>query len=373
MNLRTLEQRLALPIFGRRRAAPIGTDFAAERLNMLQMETRDGATAVRAAISMPYPGERDALFADTRKLKSFVQAALSDAPFSGRRVYSSLPPADVRILPLTAQVAAGQSEAQAVAKAVREHLGVAVAESVVDYCQVRSLEAEGPERQVLVAVAQQRKVLAYLDTLRAAGFDPVALDIGPAAIARLLAAMHREDYEQSVLLINFGLNKSFLTVVWGRRLMLDREIDFGETKLASKLANSLGLEQDIALALLREHGIGGPGRGQHTDGAAPLDVGRTIREILHPELALLAEELSRTQVYVASRTRGGSVSRVYLNGSAARYPNIQSRISELVALPVDVLNPFDAFATAPSVTPGADVEQGIALAAGLALREDRHG
>lgn len=373
MNLRALGRRLAHPIVGRRPALPIGIDFAAERLNMLQMESRDGVPVVRAVISMPYPGERDALFADARVLKSFVQAALSGAPFVGRRIYSALPPGDVRILPLTVQMAAGQNEQQAVAKAARDHLGVSLTEAVVDYYNVRSTEAEGSERQVLVAVAQQQKVLAYLDVLRAAGFDPVALDIGPAALARLLAAMQREDHEQSVLLVNFGVGKSFITVVWGQRLMLDREIDFGEVQLTSKLAKSLGLDPRIALALLREHGIGGPSRGQHTDGAAQLDFGRTIREILHPEFALLAEELSRTQVYVASRTRGSSVSRVYLNGSAARYPNIQARIREFVALPVDVLDPFDAFAAEPAVMTNRDVGNGIALAAGLALRGSSNG
>jgi len=136
-------------------------------------------------------------------------------------------------------VPAGQSEQQAVAKVVRDQLGAAALESVVDYYQVRSADASSTERQVLAAVASNAHVHAYLDALRGAGLEPVALDIGPAAIARLLAAM-QEDYEQSVLLVNFGASKSFLTVIWGRRLMLDREVDFGEAQLVDKLARALG-------------------------------------------------------------------------------------------------------------------------------------
>jgi Tfp pilus assembly PilM family ATPase len=81
----------------------------------------------------------------------------------------------------------------------------------------------------------------------------------------------------------------------------------------------------------------------------------------------------RTQVYVASRTRGSALSRVYLNGSVARYPHIRQRMEELVRLPVEVLDPFLAFGTAPSFTPTNTVTQGIALAAGLALRGRTHG
>ena len=380
MMPRAWRQRLA----GTPAAPPIGVDFAAERLNMLQLGA-DSATgsdsaaaarvAVRAAVSVPYPMARERLFAEPRLLARFVQAALAQAPFVGRRAYCALAPADVRILPLTVVLAPGQSEAQAVARAAGEQIGAAVDDSVIDYYQVRSIDGDSTERQVLVAVAQRAQVLAYLAQLRVAGLDPVALDIGPAAIGRLLAAMQREDLNQSVLLINFGVNKSFLTVIWGRRLMLDREIDFGEVQLAGKLAASLAMAPEIARALMREHGIGargqaGPGCG---DAAAPQpNVRRTIREILHPEFALLAEELVRTQVYVASRTRGSTLSRVYLNGSLARYPDIQERVGELVALPVEILDPFVGFKAQPADRwPG--VGPSIALAAGLALREAPRG
>lgn len=350
---------------------PIGVDFAGERLNMLQIAASANGPLVRAAVSLPYPLPRAELLADARALKRFVRAALASAPFAGTEAVAALAPAEVRILPLTVVVSNGQSEQQAVSRAVREQLGEAAATSVVDYYQVRSADAGGNERQVLAAVASRAHVLAYLDCLHSAGLAPAALDIGPTAIARLLGAMHQGDFTESVLLINFGVHKSFLTVIWGRRLMLDREIDFGETQLVDKLARALKLAPDIALALLREHGTGALGAGG-TGGALQRgierDIGRTIGEILHPEFTALAEELLRTQVYVASRTRGSAVSRVYLNGSAARYAHIPERVGAMINLPVEVLDPFKAFGAMDGFTPQSGVTHGIALAAGLALR-----
>jgi type IV pilus assembly protein PilM len=354
-------------------AHPIGVDFAGERLNLLQVAGSASGPLVRAAASLPYPLPRAELLADARALKSFVRSALASAPFAGTDVVAALAPADVRILPLTVVVPNGQSEQQAVGRAVREQLGADAAESVVDYYQVRSADAGGAERQVLAAVASRANVLAYLESLRSAGFTPTALDIGPTAIARLLAAMHQQDHDESVLLINFGLHKSFLTVIWGRRLMLDREIDFGEMQLVDKLAGALNLAPDIALALLREHGTGARGAVGTAGAGIEQDIGRTIGEILHPEFAALAEELLRTQVYVASRTRGNAVSRVYLNGSAARYAHIPERVAAMINLPVEVLDPFRAFGAMAGFTPGQGVTHGIALAAGLALRGVAHG
>lgn len=352
-------------------AAPIGVDFAAQRLHMLQLEDSD-VPRVRAAVSLPYPAERSRLLADARMLKGFVREALGTAPFAGRRVVAALAPTQVRILPLTVHVPAGQGEQQAVAKAVRDQLGAAATESVVDYYKVRSVDAASPEKQMLAAVASAADVLAYLETLRGAGLEPLALDVGPAAIARLLAAM-LDDYEQSVLLINFGIHKSYLTVVWGRRLMLDREIDFSESQLVDKLARALGLAPEVALGLLHEYGIGAPALPPHQAMGAQADIGRTIREILYQEFAALAEELVRTQVYVASRTRGSALSRVYLNGSVARYAHVRERMEELVRLPVEVLDPFKALGTASGFASSSHIEHGIALAAGLALRGREHG
>jgi type IV pilus assembly protein PilM len=378
MNLRQLAARFARPSRPSQ-SPPIGADFAAGALNLVQAARREGGHVLVAAASVPYPSARAELLAAPAELARFVGAALASAPFKGRRVISALPPAEVRILPLTVPAMqsqnagpnAGHNEAQALAKAVAkaaaEQLGVDAGTSVLDYYPIRGADGDTGGRQVLVAAADKTRVLAYLAMLESARLEPVALDIGPAAIARLLAAIHGSDIGRSVLLLNFGAARSFVTVIWGRRLMLDREIDFGEEQLAATLAAALDLPAATATSLLREHGIGSRGAGgDHAE------LRRTIHEVLHPACLALADELAHTQVYVASRTRGSTISRVYLNGSLARYPDIQARIGELIDVPVHLLDPFDAFGGRAD---GNKDHTGrtIALAAGLALRGAAHG
>jgi len=347
---------------------PIGADFAAASLNLVQAAHGDAGFSLIAAASIPYPAARAELLAAPAELARFVGTALAAGPFKGRRVISALPPADVRILPLTVPAAPGQSEAQAVARAATEQLGVEAGSSVLDYYPIRGADGDSSGRQVLVAAADKARVLAYLAMLESARLEPVALDIGPAAIARLLATIHGSDIGQSVLLLNFGAARSFVTVIWGRRLMLDREIDFGEEQLAATLGAALDLPQATATSLLREHGIGGRSGG----GGAHAELRRAIHEVLHPACLALADELAHTQVYVASRTRGSTISRVYLNGSLARYPDIQDRIGALIDVPVHLLDPFDAFGGRPCADHDG-IGRALALAAGLALRGALHG
>jgi type IV pilus assembly protein PilM len=346
-------------------AMPIGIEFASEALNMVQCEQGAGGIRIRAAATLPYGCNRDALLADRKRLRGLVDDALRSAPFEGRRVHTSLPANEVRIIPLTVSVSAAQGEAAAVIRALKEKLRSDLSGDVVDYLQVRSVAGGGAETSVLAAVAPRTAVLAHLHTFEHAGLEPMSVDVGPAALTRLLSSLQSDQQDGSVLLINFGIEKTYITVVWGRRLMLDREVQFGQSILISTLAGALDVDDGIARALLQSDGSPQP--------AAPAignDAERIIDEVLHPQFSILAEEVSRTLVYIASKTHGSATSSIYLNGSLALYPYVQRRVQRLFDVPVTLLDPLKGLPAAgpqayhPRLQPNA----GIALATGLALR-----
>jgi type IV pilus assembly protein PilM len=276
-------------------------------------------------------------------------------------VYSTLALGEVRIVPLTVQCSGAQVQPAAVIKALREKLRSDLSKEVVDYQQIRG-GAAGSELNVLAAVAPRETVLAHLHCLEAAGMEPVAIDIAPSALARLLTAMHPDDREHSVLLVDFGAQRSAITVVSGRRLILDREVEFGEAKLVAKLAAALSVDAAAASAMLEKHAAPNP----EQDGSP----GRAINEILHREFAVLEEEIARTLVYIASKTHGGTAKCIYLNGGISHHAYIHAKVQRMVDIPVELLNPFGCLAASrPSAYSASSVvANGIALATGLALR-----
>ena len=160
-----------------------------------------------------------------------------------------------------------------------------------------------------------------------------------------------------------------MSVIWGRRLILDREFDFGENRLAERLCTALDMPRETVLRLLYQRGIG-------TAPVAADAVAETLVEVLRPEFMTLAAEVNKTLIYTASKTRGQSVERIYLLGSVARYPDAANLVQELVSIPVEVVNPFKAFTARPdaAVLSELDPIAGIGLATGLALRgSDEHG
>ncbi|MBP6675832.1 MAG: pilus assembly protein PilM [Vitreoscilla sp.] len=362
----------------RHRAQPMamGLHLGEERLNLVQFESVAGALRLRAAAALAYPVPRADLLAQPGRWRAWLRGRLAEHHFAGRRVVTCLPANQVRLFPVHCPLAPGQSAEAAIMQALRERLQGEIASSVVDYLPIRSDDAATDCSDALAAVAPREAVLGHLQLMEAGGLNPVALEVGPGALARLVAMVNvadgRVDYPH-VLVINFGRQSSHVSVVWGRRLVLDREIDFAEAVLVQRVASVLELSPEMARRLLVTKGLGAGGADAGEAGPAPHDseMAQTLGEVLRPEIALLMAEINKTLVYTASRSRGRGIDQIYLLGSVAQYTGVSSLLQQQLKVPVQVLDPLRTFPGALGAAARAPLAPlaGMAVAAGLALRE----
>jgi type IV pilus assembly protein PilM len=343
----------------------IGLDVGPDRVNLVQMVCSQKRPEICAIASVPYAGTRDELLQKPQKLRMLLQQAFSTQAFNGRRVVSCLPASQVKIITLNYRFADGQAEDAAIVAELRERLKSELDNMVIDYLPLRQDELESGKREALVALAPREQVLAYLRSLTAAGLQVAALDIGPAALARVVKHAGARHYPEfpltpNALLINFGADSSYLTVIWGRRTVLDRAVEFCENRLLNRLRTVLEMPADLAMQILYRQSTERP----HAD-----ETTKAIEEVFRPELALLHQEISKTLIYMASRTRGKSIDIVYLAGPAARIPGVVSSLKQELKVPVQLLNPIADFAADGAKHEASlGMMAGIALTAGLALR-----
>lgn len=352
-----------------RRVGHIGLECALTEMHLVQLAADSaGRIAVHALASIPYPVAREEVMATPAVLRTLVHQAFSGKRFKGRRVVTTLPAADTHIMPLSYHVSGGQSAEAALLAVIGERLDGALAEYVIDYLPVRA-DRKSEERSAIIAVARRDTVIAYLELLRKSGLQVERLDIGPAAIRRLISALNRDKGHENVLAINFGRNASYLTVISGSRLLYDQEIPFGEQKLLEKIATTLEISLANARELVREHSFDatseqGPARAGNLD----LNVAATLQEIVKPAFMQLAEEITRTQIYTASQTHGETLSRIYLLGSLARWRGTDALLNDLVRLDVQTIpNPLQPFNPENVPAYPAPPSPEIAVATGLAL------
>lgn len=349
--------------------AAIGLDLGAERLNLVQFGKDSSGPVLRAAASLPLPQAREALLSDPTALKALLRTAQAGRAFSGRRVVACLPAAELRVFPVSYTAVPGRDDDSVLATDLRARLGAELDHSVLDYLPIRTDNAEPNQRDALVALASRERVLAYVTALERAGLEVSAIDIGPAALARLIVGVNSADVRAAhpdALLINFGSSASHVSVVSGRRLLLDRPIEFAEQSLLARLTRALGVDEGMARRLLLDKGL----HADPAQGGDDAEIARTLVEVLRPEFAALVAEVHKTLIYTASRNRGRGVDQIYLLGSVGRYPGADRLMQGLLSIPVEVLNPFRVFR---SPLPAAELARlepmaGIALACGLALR-----
>ena len=180
------------------------------------------------------------------------------------------------------------------------------------------------------------------------------------AIRRLVIRLALRDFGEDVMILHFGRDKSHLTVLWGRRLILYREIEFGENRAIEQVAKSLELPLDSAAALLLEFGVFPETASPYLDRAS-VEISETVMEILTPGFANIAEQIGNALIYTASRTRGESV-EPHLSGWRCRALARRGQVDQLV----------DSHPGADPGSPAGDNEHPECISCQCERREPEH-
>ena len=364
----SIARRRAAPAPARLRPGPLGVELGEEALRVLRFaRTPDGELVRLHCAVRRYAGPRAELLAQPRRLRALLREALPGGPWPP--VVTLLPPDRVRVLSVQYELHAAQSHDEAVLAAMADRLEGALAEHVIDYLPIRTRTDDGGHA-ALVAVAGRTEVVDWLEAWRRAGVQVSHLEIGPLALRRLVAAMMPPGRHDNVLVLNFGRTASWLTMLSGRRLLFDQRLALGEEGLLRSIAEALDTTAEQARELVRGYGLAdappAPEAGLLVSGD---EVAATLRDIVKPQLARLREAINQALIYAAAETRGAPVQRIHVLGALADWRGLVALLSDLVHIPVGLLDPLAAFAPVDDA-PACAAAEGpwLALAAGLALR-----
>lgn len=357
---------LSRNLFGKyrhQRAGMIGLEFAQKALNAVQMQVGEGNNfSIRAYQSVPYPEGFQPDQYIPSEFKKLLKPLFKQADFSGREVNVVLPSGALKTISVNYQLKKGQSEADAIAQVVADRIEGNIHDYVVDFLPVRRAE-NSPSGTAIVALAKQEQVTNYLECLRKSGLQVSGLEISPAAIKRLVSAMQLLTHRENVLVINFGTLVSYLSIISGRRLLFDEEMNFGENVLLQKLQDALDLDRNLIIKQIQQNGLRAEEAGSISE------ISSTLVQIVKPSLIKMASYIKRALMYAAAETRGDSIAKIYLTGSIARWRGIDNVLEELLNLPVEVIpNPLGVFGIKEQVHSLDEARPELAVSTGLALR-----
>ncbi|MFM7321494.1 MAG: type IV pilus assembly protein PilM, partial [Armatimonadota bacterium] len=101
--------------------------------------------------------------------------------------------------------------------------------------------------EVLIAVAQRDMITRHIETLKAAGLEPFAVDVEPLSAGRALINLSKEGYDQkNVVVVNIGFSLTDVGIFKNGTLRFPRTIPLGGDNLTRAIAEKLGLGLDAA-------------------------------------------------------------------------------------------------------------------------------
>ena len=314
---------------------PVGIDFGAHSIKMVQLERLDDSwrvvDAARRRLPDDLPAEGDER---SQALATLLGQMVEKGKFVGRKVVTTLPATTIQYKNLRMPAMPGDELKGAVQWEAADRLHLDVDSFQIEFFDAGEVrQGEEVRKEIIVLAAPKRMIQDHLVMLKASGLQPVAIDAVPGALARIahVQGFGGSDDEARVL-IDLGASSTKVVICRGGGVVFFKLIDIGGQRFDQVVAKQLKLSPAAAAEARR---------GGAQDGVDPEETGRAVADALRETIQELAREISLCLRYYSVTFRGSRPDTVTLVGGEASHPHLADLLGEAAGFNVDRTPPFE--------------------------------
>lgn len=399
-------------------AGPIGVDFGARGVKMLQLRaagdrlTVVGAARVDAPLTEwvapkstssagaapgvaappkdhhvePIRAASPPPSADPLLIEQLL-TAMSAGGFHGRRCIVSLAREDVSVQSVRLPKMPDEELKQTAMWEASQRCGFDRNAMEVDFIRTGATLQSGENREEVILVAASHAAIhARLEPLLAIGLRPMAVDAGFAALVRTFSRQARREVDQSVVraVVEIGFGGATILILRGDQIAFCKPVAIGGRHFNQAVAEHLQIDEkaagDLRAARIAvqenercktsvDNGISGEGALAKPDAATD----RAVYDAVRPLISNLVKEITLCLRYYGVTFRGHPPECVILTGGDGLEPHLADVMSKSCKTPVVFDDPLGTLGrmigniqSTMNRTPGSAACW--AVAAGLALR-----
>lgn len=209
-----------------------------------------------------------------------------------------------------------------------EHIPYDLADVSLDY-QVTGETDDST--QVLIAACKRERIDNIKQAIQLAGKTPVVIDVDTFALQNCYEVNYQPSNDEVVTLLNIGASTMNVNIVKGTRSLFTRDITVGGSQFTDVLQRSLGLNFQQAEAIKR--GV--------TDAVEGVEE-KSIEPLMSNVTEIVAMEIQKTFDFYRATTDDNDtvVEKILISGGGSKLVGIAQELSQLLELPVEVLDPF---------------------------------
>jgi type IV pilus assembly protein PilM len=229
----------------------------------------------------------------------------------------------------------------------------------LDYQVIDWIEA-GNKMEVLVVAVKREIINSYAETIRAAGLDPVVVDVDYFALENMFELNYDLPEGRPVALVNVGARYSSINILKDGRSTFTGDVPVGGAEFGDALTRQLGVSPEHAESLKRGRPAGG------------VDLA-TAEPVLGSVTEFIVEEIQRALSFFWTAATDEPLGGVFLSGGTARAAGLSAELKQRLECPVEVADPFRRVSLGSGIDRELIEASGPALAVTVGLATRRPG
>lgn len=267
----------------------VGLDIGSNYIKVVEARLGKDRAVITALGVMPTPSDTvdNNVILDPIGLGAAIRKLLDQSGIKTKKVVSTIASQSslvVRIIPVPKMTRAELEETMK--WEVERHVPFQPGEIIRDFQPLTRPEdvPEGGQMEVLLAVAQDGFVNQHVAALKAAGLEPIAIDIQPLALSRALLDLgNGTGATGEVAVVNLGANVSEIDIYRSGTLSFTRALPLAGNTFTRAISDLMGAPLDVAERLKREYAHVPEGMQIATEGdfGADFDFGAPADQTVH--------------------------------------------------------------------------------------------
>lgn len=270
-----------------------------------------------------------------KELAKHIRLAKKDAGVKTDRVVVGLPESKIFTQLITIPKVEDQKLEELIHWEAKKYIPIPIDEVRVDWIFLgeRTINQQ-PHLDVFLIAAPNNLIERYLQVLRFAKLEPVAIETESVATTRALWWPHQMKVSKQladntpVLVLDLGANSTDLSVVQSGALLFSQSLVTGSDALTEAIASDFGLEMQQAEEYKRNYGLD------------ETQLEGKIAESIKPIMQVIISEVTKTIDFFKSRFEKSTPRRVLLVGDAAKLPGILIYIAGEIGIEASLADPF---------------------------------
>ena len=310
-----------------------------------------------ASINTPYGVVNSEDNASKANLAKKIKEVVDNSRIKTRKCIAALPEASIFTRLISVPKVDESKLEELVHWEARQYIPLPLTEVQKDYILIEEKKVQDQTMLQLLLVASPKMLVnKYVEVIKQAGLELLALETETIATSRMVSFAHTS--EKVLMALDFGANGTDISVIKNGKLIFSQSLGTGSDALTKAISNDFSLEMAQAEQYKIAYGL------DQTQAEGK------IYKSVEPILRIITDEVSRTLNFFRTHLPESIPEKIFLVGDGSKLKGLDKYLNSQIGVPVERPDLFSKMEISDNVQKEIKTEDlvGFSVAIGLELK-----